>query len=388
MKRRTLLRLGGGGLVGLGMGACSTRPDIPPAPTHRFAPVEVAWNRIIRTTVGLRPHRPSGFMLRADRLDDKTVIHNYGHGGAGISLSWGTGRMAAEMALDHASRQAAVLGSGAVGLATARQLQRRGFEVTIYAAAVPPNTTSNMAWAGFTPGSWLVEDPLRTPAWDAQFREAVEISYLEFQWLAGRGRGVEWLDHYALNDNAPREPRRRPRPVRGRGPLLPEHLSEGGRFVLGPGQHNFPTRYAIRRTRIRIEPAIYLDGLVRDFREHGGNLVIRKFESAREIAALSETLVFNCTGLGTSELFDDPELMPLKGQLTVLVPQPEVDYGISTFSPNAPEGVTGVSMQPRNDGIILGGTREAGEWSLEPNAAAREHIVNTHKALFDRMAPL
>ena len=156
--------------------------------------------------------------------------------------------------------------------------------------------------------------------------------------------------------------------------------------MLGPGEHNFPTQYAIRRTRIRIEPAIYLDALVRDFRDHGGKLVIRKFNDAREIAALSETLVFNCTGLGSGELFDDAELMPLRGQLTVLVPQPEVNYGISTFSPNAPEGVTGVSMQPRSDGIILGGTREAGEWSLEPNAAAREHIVNTHKALFDRMA--
>ncbi len=385
MKRRTLLRLAGGGLVGAGLGACSTRADIAPRPALRFAPVRVDWNRVIRTTVGLRPHRPSGFILRADRLDAKTVIHNYGHGGAGISLSWGTGRMAAEMALDHPSREAVVLGSGAVGLATARQLQRRGFEVTIYAASVPPNTTSNMAWAGFTPGSWLVEDNRRTPAWDAQFREAVEIAYLEFQWLAGRGYGIEWLDHYSLNDNAPREPRRS-RPARGRGPLLPDNLEAAGRFVLGPGEHNFPTQYAIRRTRIRIEPAIYLDALVRDFRDHGGKLVIRKFNDVREIVGLPGSLVFNCTGLGSGELFDDPELMPLRGQLTVLVPQPEVNYGISTFSPNAPEGVTGVSMQPRSDGIILGGTREAGEWSLEPNAAAREHIVNTHKALFDRMA--
>ncbi len=385
MKRRNLLKLGSAGLVGLGLGACSTRADIQPRPALRFAPVRVAWNRVIRTTVGLRPHRPSGFILRADKLDSKTLIHNYGHGGAGISLSWGTGRMAAEMALDHSSRRAAVLGSGAVGLATARQLQRRGFEVTIYAANVPPNTTSNMAWAGFTPAAWLVDDPQRTPAWDAQFREAVEISYLEFQWLAGRGYGIAWLDHYALRDDAPREPRP-PRPTRGRGPLLPEHLSGGGRFVLGPGEHNFPTQYAVRRTRIRIEPATYLDALVRDFRDHGGKLVIRKFSDVREIAALPESLVFNCTGLGSGELFEDPELMPLRGQLTVLVPQAEVNYGISTTAPGAPPGVTGVSMQPRNDGIILGGTGEKGEWSLEPNAAARDHIVNTHKALFDRMA--
>jgi len=28
--------------------------------------------------------------IEAEKLGDKTVIHNYGHGGAGISLSWGS----------------------------------------------------------------------------------------------------------------------------------------------------------------------------------------------------------------------------------------------------------------------------------------------------------
>ncbi len=99
-----------------------------------------------------------GFVLRAEKLDAKTLIHNYGHGGAGMSLSWGTGQMAAELALEQADRRAAVLGCGVVGLTTARQLQRRGFDVTIYAAAVPPDTTSNMSLAGFTPTSGLVDD--------------------------------------------------------------------------------------------------------------------------------------------------------------------------------------------------------------------------------------
>ena len=232
MDRRTLLRVGGGGLLGMGLGGCSARSDILPQPSFRLPIVNVAWNRIIRTTVGLRPHRPSGFILRADRLDRTTVLHNYGHGGSGISLSWGTGRKVAEMALEHQSRQAAVIGCGAVGLATARQLQRRGFAVTIYAMSVPPNTTSNMAWAGFTPASWLVDDNLRTPEFDAQFRDAVETSFREFQWLVGRGYGVDWLDRYTATDIEPRDPAASRRPGR-REPLLPDHLISG-RFRLGP----------------------------------------------------------------------------------------------------------------------------------------------------------
>ncbi len=382
MDRRALL---GAGFFGIGLGACSAR--IPGArtdlrPPLRLPPVFCSPDRIIRTTVGLRPHRPAGFRLRADRLDGTTLIHNYGHGGAGISLSWGTGRMAAEMALDHPDRRAAVIGCGAVGLATARQLQRRGFEVTIHAMSLPPDTTSNLAWAGFTPGAWTVDHEERTPEWDRQFREAAAESYREFQWLAGRGRGVSWVDRYTLSDREPRSGRRRPG---GPEPLVPEELNPG-RFVLGPGEHPFPSLYATRRSTIRIEPAIYLDALVRDFLTMGGHIRIRKFESVREIVALDESLVVNCSGLGTKELFGDEELIPLRGQLTVLVPQPEVQYSLASPPTEPPPGVTGLGMMPRSDGIVLGSTMERGEWSLEPNAAARDHIVAGHRAVFGRMA--
>ena len=109
-------------------------------------------DRVIRTTVGLRPVRQSGFLLRADRLDDKVLIHNYGHGGTGMTLSWGTGFLAANLAMAHPERRAAVIGCGIVGLTAARQLQRRGFDVTIYAMDLPPNTTSNMSLANFEAG--------------------------------------------------------------------------------------------------------------------------------------------------------------------------------------------------------------------------------------------
>ena len=85
-------------------------------------------------------------------------IHNFGHGGSGMSLSWGTASMATDLAMPHTERKAAVLGSGVVGLTSARELQRHGFDVTIYAATVPPDTTSNMSLAGWTPTSGLVDN--------------------------------------------------------------------------------------------------------------------------------------------------------------------------------------------------------------------------------------
>jgi D-amino-acid oxidase len=48
--------------------------------------------------VGLRPFRRSGVRLERDRLRDaRTVIHNYGHGGAGFTLSWGCARKVLEL---------------------------------------------------------------------------------------------------------------------------------------------------------------------------------------------------------------------------------------------------------------------------------------------------
>jgi D-amino-acid oxidase len=38
---------------------------------------------------GLRPHRAKSYRLEPELLGNKLVVHNYGHGGAGITMSWG-----------------------------------------------------------------------------------------------------------------------------------------------------------------------------------------------------------------------------------------------------------------------------------------------------------
>jgi glycine/D-amino acid oxidase-like deaminating enzyme len=335
----------------------------------------VAWERVIRTTVGLRPHRPSGFVLRAEKMDDRLLVHNYGHGGAGMSLSWGTGQMAAEMALEHPARRAAVIGCGVVGLTTARQLQRRGFDVTIYAASVPPDTTSNMSLAGFTPTSGLVAFDRRTPEWDAQFRRAVEIAYRQLQLLVGPRYGVSWIYNYAPTDDEPRG--------RSSNVLLPDSIRTES-VVLGRGQHPFPFRYAIERPEMRIEPSIYLDALVADVFAHGGRIVIRRFDDRRELASLEEPVIVNCTGLGSRALFGDEELIAVKGQLVALVPQEEVTYSTNGGVRGSPPGVF-VHMMPRRDGIILGGTSQRGVWTLDVDEDERRRVVEGHKMLFDAM---
>ena len=95
MQRRTFLTTGSMAAIGFGLSGCATNPKPTLAakrPPVALPPVNAAWDRIIRTTVGLRPHRDPGFVLKADKLGDKLLVHNYGHGGAGITLSWGCAR--------------------------------------------------------------------------------------------------------------------------------------------------------------------------------------------------------------------------------------------------------------------------------------------------------
>ena len=94
-------------------------------------------------------------------------------------------------------------------------------------------------------------------------------------------------------------------------------------------------------------------------------------------------IVVNCTGLGAKDIFGDDELVPLRGQLTSITPQPDVNYGTlggAHASTDFP-----IHMMPRSDGLILGGTSEQGEWSLDVNEEARQRIVDGHIELFDAM---
>jgi D-amino-acid oxidase len=54
---------------------------------------------ILRSAAGLRPYRDQTIRLEAQTIGDRRIIHQYGHGGAGVTLSWGSADLALELAL-------------------------------------------------------------------------------------------------------------------------------------------------------------------------------------------------------------------------------------------------------------------------------------------------
>lgn len=370
MDRRRWLRSTGAVALATLASGCSRRGSRPEPVTvarrRSHVPVRASRDRVIRTVVGHRPYRPSGFRVEAEQMGDKLVIHNYGHGGAGITLSWGTADQAVAEAMHAEERSAAVLGCGAVGLATARLLQRRGWRVTIYARDLPPSTTSNIAGGLWAPTS-VAEASSIAGDFGRSYREASRLAHRHFQDIPRTRFGIRWLDSYLLGAG----PVSRPYWIEEIADLYP------GLESLSPGEHAFGDRHALRFLTMVIEPHIYLREMLHEVRRAGGSVIVRELGSRDEVAGLPEPVVLNCTGLGARALFGDEELEPVKGQLHVLVPQDDVDYVTLAG---------GLYMIPRSDGILLGGTFQRRDWSLEPDREAERRIVDGHSEFFRAMA--
>ena len=344
---------------------------------RHFSPVKVSRNRIIREVVGLRPYRPQGFKVEAERLGEKLIIHNYGHGGAGITLSWGTASLAVDILSEppavaggssrHRARGSAkprhfaVLGCGVNGLSTARLLQRRFQDgagtVTIYAKDLPPETTSNIAGGFWSPTS-VYDESAATTKFTEQFRTACRVSNRAFQNLVGPEYGVRWIETFELIRNEVNLTRE----LLGGNDLYP------GAEIHRDPEHYFGFNFVRQYNTMLIEPPVYLNALLRDFYIAGGKLVVKEFRSREELKRLPEPVIFNCTGLGAKALFGDQQLEPVRGQLEVLLPQPEIDYCYLSSG----------YMFPRRDGIILGGTWDHGDWSLTPNPQQTTGILESH----------
>ena len=352
INRRELLRLGLGAFAGGLVLGCRS----PGLARSELVPVRVSWDQVQRTVVGLRPFRQSGFRVERESFGGKELIHNYGHGGQGLSLCWGSSELAVDQVASTAPQRCAVIGCGAMGLTTARFLQERGWAVTIYAKDLPPNTTSNVAGAVWSAGP----DPTFSVKFAEVYDRVARQAFRHHESRIGQGYGVRWIDEYAeATDESVEELEA--------DPLLGLYRVE----TLGKAEHPFPWERVLKWRTLLIETPIFLDRLVQEVRASGGRIVTQEFQDAASVLALEEDVIFNCTGIGARALFGDKELIPVKGQYTILKPQAEVDYITLAI--------------PREDGILIGGIAQFGEWSLEPDRDAERRYMERARAFFEAM---
>jgi glycine/D-amino acid oxidase-like deaminating enzyme len=342
--------------------ACASVPPRPVLPR-----VNVARERITRIDVGLRPYRRSGFRVEREAFGDKALVHNYGHGGGGITLSWGSSKLAVDLAYNASVQEYAILGCGVMALSTARLLQERGARVRLYARELSADTTSHVAG-----GQWWPASVYRTDSVDSVFVDqlvtAMQFSFERFQTMLGDAYGVGWEPNYFLAQY----------PING-WPTDPHGPLE--RFVvnkrdLSPREHPFDAPYVRVFDTMMIETPHYIATLEAEVRAASAEIVARDFATPEDVAALPETVVINCLGVGAGALFGDKELEPMRGQLVVLPPQPEITYNVLA---------EGLYMFGRRDGIVLGGTFQRGQWAREEDPEATTRILEGHARIFGGM---
>jgi len=374
LDRRRLLQ-GAGGVGLLGVTACAGAPAPRPvveAGAPRLAPIIARPDRLFDVTVCLRPFRAAGPRLDTEQIGDTLVVHNYGHGGSGWSLSWGSSTLAVQKAMAGGPQEVAVLGCGALGLTSATLAQRAGAKVTIYARDLLPQTRSSRATGSWTPDSRIALESAAGPAFGDLWERMARISFKTYrQYLGLPGEPVAWTDRFTVADAPPSHGERR------RGSL--DFAEYGKRIadltprpeVMAPGTTPFRAPYVDRSTSLMFNVADYGHTLMTDFFLAGGRFERREFHAPAELTSLKEKVVINCPGYGARALWSDESITPVRGQIGWLIPQAQPDYGVIYKN---------VSMLARRDGIVIQDLRGGdmvgyGETDETPRRADSEAAV-------------
>ncbi len=403
------------GASALSLGGCSKQVHpaaqasapalLPPLPIYDqytpLVPIRAHVDRIFRITVCLRPFRAAGPRMDVEKVGDKTVVHNYGHGGSGWSLSWGSATFATESAMAAAdgSLDIAVIGAGAIGLTSATMLQRAGARVTIYAKERAPFTRSSRATGSWTPDSRVALASAVAPGFAERCEAMARASFFMYQSYYGMsGSPIEWTDRWSLSDQPRRTPGARigdatQPPVREDRPApvhdfirLNDRIADltPRPIVMPPGSTPFPTSYVSRSSSMSFNVADYSRQLLTDFLIAGGKIETREFHSPQDLAQLPQKVIVNCPGYGGRALWSDESIVPVRGQIAWLIPQEDAIYGLN---------YKGLNMLSRRDGIVMqyskGGEDEGWNDTNEaPDRAFAEEGVNVLAELYSRMGTL
>jgi D-amino-acid oxidase len=340
-----------GGLSAVGLGGCAddrvlaTATAAPSfAPISPLAPVRASMDRVFDITVCLRPFRAEGPRLDVEPIGDATIVHNYGHGGSGWSLSWGSSTIAVQRAMASSPTEIAVVGCGALGLTSAILAQRAGAKVTLYARDLLPETRSARATGTWTPDSRIALADKAAPNFAALWEQMARTSFKTYRsYLGLPGSPVQWMDRYIVSggtDAAPRAPG-------GLDFADYAHLIRdisAAPVELPAGVTPFPGASVRRFSSMQFNLADYGHTLMSDFLAAGGQVRRVEFHDPSEIAALKQKVVINCPGYGARALWKDESITPVRGQIAWLIPQAEVTYGLI---------YDGVNMVSRTDGICV-----------------------------------
>lgn len=390
------------GVAGLMALPSLTRAQSAAAPgLHGLTPMRLTPDQLIDMKCCLRPLRAAGPNLSTETVGRKLVIHNYGHGGSGWSLSWGSAEVAVGKALSVLPTSVAVIGCGIIGLTSAIVAQRSGLQVTIYAREMLPQTRSFRASGSYTPGSRIALAAPAGPEFPVLWEQMARFSWKMFRTMLGLpGDPVVFADSYAVSDQPMT---RRTWPA---DPAITDsyetsglprqnaefaHLDARIRDIVPQSQplsaeeNPFSTPFATRTSQMHFNFPSYGRLLMDEFFARGGRYVMRRFHAPGDLADLPEDVVIHATGFAARDLWGDRTVIPVRGQTGWLVPQEGVNYSLRYSNVSALAKADGIVIM--NNNPDLGDMLGVGDSMELPNRAPLEEGMAMLASIFARPRP-
>lgn len=347
--------------VGLGAFLAASRLSALTLDEQNLPSPDFTFDSRARLLAGLRPYRSETFRLEDEMWDDTYVIHNYGHGGSGITMSWGCAREVCDFAEAYRCKTqanaVAVLGAGIMGLTAATLLSHAGFNVRVYAQGFQNETTSAVAGGQFCPS--YIAYPTNGAGLD-RFKRILKNSFLMYASTIGKPYGAVRRDNYTWTKSS------------GFDVIPKEVVPAPDYFSRLPFANHTTSGYNYRT--LLIEPPRLMLHLQRSLQWAGVTFIRRSFSTMADVKALPESMVVNCLGLGAREVCNDKKMLPIKGQLVKLPPQPKLQYLYSGHG----------YIFPRTDGVIVGGTKEEGVECATPDPKKCLELLAYARAAFEQ----
>ena len=264
--------------------------------------------------------------------------------------------------------QIVVVGAGAVGLACAIRLGEAGHQVQVWTKDAPSDTASAVPAVVWWPDAVAYggKDPRATGEDGAIIRWSA-ATYDQLATLTAiPGSGVRLRRGSAVLRAAQGEPwwaAAVPRLGRCRPALLPDGYADGYAFAA-------PV----------VDMWQYLPWLIRRLAAAGVPVVERELRGLADARMVAD-LVVNCSGLGARQLAEDGDMVPVRSQVVRVANVGLTEWLRDDHDPDGP-----ISLVPRGDEVVCGGTVEAGAEELAPRAADTDRILARCCALVPELA--
>lgn len=274
---------------------------------HLKSPI-LSEKTILQYITCTRPKRQDGVNISIDQINQKQVIHCYGHAGFGWSTLFGSINHAIKLFESHAvdlNKPICVIGSGCMGLTAAIELARRGYAIS---KIVTKDLYDLPSWSA--PGCFALDSATMARPEKEQHKKMVFETFKIYQ-------SADAGTHPYLN--------------RGSVRFLPIYCMDGmyDGFVGLEEEGIIPQREIVRldfgngvqRENFVKFMTYFMDTakLMQQLHDEVVRLGIPiEMGNVTSFDDLQEDIVFNCTGMGSKELINDPSMVPVRGHLIVL----------------------------------------------------------------------